>query len=293
MTFEEKATIVSHNAWVNQFGLFTWTGQTNEIERLKVPKVRYQDGPQGFRSNIHKGTTTAWASVLAYGSSWDSELVGEWGKHMGKEFKMKGAGVQLGPGMNVMRVGENGRDFEYISGEDPFLGAELVGPLVNGIQSNGVMANMKHYVNNNQETHRSSSSSNLDERTQYEMYYPPFLAAIQAGVGSAMCSYNKVNHIPSCANNKTLNRDLRDIMGFDGFVMSDWGAIYGNVGEYLPSGCDQEQGSIVSKYTKAEIKRYINDEQLDKAVNRIVKSFIKFGLYEEELPDNFSANVTS
>jgi beta-glucosidase len=192
-----------------------------------------------------------------------------------------------------MRVGNDGRDFEYISGEDPFLGAELVGPLIKGIQSNGVMANMKHFINNNQEINRRSSSSNIDERTEFEMYYPPFKASIEAGVGSAMCSYNLVNHIPSCANNKTLNRDLREIMGFDGFVMSDWGAIYGNVGEYLPSGCDQEQGSIIRHFTEEDIKKNVKTEQLDKAVNNIVKSFIKFGLYEEELPDNFSANVTS
>merc|ERR1719453_2785621 len=104
--------------------------------------------------NIHWGTTTAWPSVLAYGQTWDTELIEQWGKSMGKEFKDKGAGVQLGPGLNLMRNGVNGRDFEYLSGEDPFIGASLVGPLVTGIQSNGVMANMKHFVNNNQETHR-------------------------------------------------------------------------------------------------------------------------------------------
>lgn len=125
------------------------------------------------------------------------------------------------------------------------------------------------------------------------MYYPPFQASIDAGVGSAMCSYNKVNHIPSCGNKKTLTRDLREVMGFDGFVMSDWGAIYGNAGDYLPNGCDQEQGSIITKYSKADLKKDVSEKDLDRAVHRITKSFIKFGLYEEELPDNFSANVTS
>ena len=127
MTFDEKVSIVSHNAWSDLFGIATWTGQTNGIERLKVPTVRYQDGPQGFRANIRKGTTTAWPSVLAYGTTWDPKVILEWGMAMGKEFKMKGAGVQLGPGMNLMRIGNDGRDFEYISGEDPFLGATLVG----------------------------------------------------------------------------------------------------------------------------------------------------------------------
>jgi beta-glucosidase len=235
MVFAEKAWLVA-----GHIPSITWTGATSGIRRLKVPIVRYADGPQGFRMNVRKGTTTAWPSVLSYSTSWDTELIYEWGQVMGKEFKMKGAGVQLGPGMNVMRVGLNGRDFEYISGEDPSLGSLLVGPLIEGIQSNGIMANMKHFINNNQEINRNSQSANVDERTQYEMYYPPFEASIKAGVGSAMCSYNKVNHIYSCANNKTLTRDLREIMGFDGFVMSDWGAVYGNVRDYMPNGCDQE-----------------------------------------------------
>lgn len=152
---------------------------------------------------------------------------------------------------------------------------------------------MKHYVNNEQETNRWGQSANVDERTQYEIYYPPFMSAINAGVGSAMCSYNKVNHVQSCANNKTLNRDLRDIMKFDGFVMSDWGAVFGNPKDYIPSGCDQEQGSVFRHYTKKALKNDVETKDLDNAVYRIVKSFIKFGLYEEELQDNFKANVTS
>lgn len=103
------------------------------------------------------------------------------------------------------------------------------------------MANMKHYVNNNQEINRNDVSSNIDERTQMEMYYPPFESAIKVGqVGSAMCSYNKINHIHSCMNNKTLNYHLRELFGFDGFVMSDWGAIYGRPKPYVEAGCDQE-----------------------------------------------------
>lgn len=132
---------------------------------------------------MNHGTSTAWPSVQAYGQSWDPELLEDWGKAMGKEFKDKGAGVQLGPGMNVMRIGENGRDFEYVSGEDPFLGASMVGSIINGIQSNGIMANMKHFVNNNQEINRMGQSANIDERTQVEMYIPPFEAAVKAGVG--------------------------------------------------------------------------------------------------------------
>ena len=107
---------------------------------------------------------------------------------MGKEFFDKGANVQLGPGMCITRVPRNGRNFEYISGEDPVLGAELVGPVIEGIQSQGVIANAKHWVQNNQETDRGDVDENVDERTQFELYYPPFEAAAAAGVGSVMCS---------------------------------------------------------------------------------------------------------
>lgn len=131
-----------------------WSGGTPRNERLKVPRIRMDDGPQGFRDDREKSTTTAWQASQAYSFSWDRELVEEWGKAMGKEFDAKGGGVQLGPALNVQRIAVNGRNFEYISGEDPYLGAELAGPLTRGIQSQGVMADMKHFVNNNQETNR-------------------------------------------------------------------------------------------------------------------------------------------
>ncbi len=106
-----------------------------------------------------------------------------------QEFFGKGANVQLGPGVNVARVPRNGRNFEYLSGEDPFLGYTLVQPAVQGIQSQGVIANAKHYVLNNQETNRVSVSDNADERTRFEMYYLPFLGAVEAGVGSFMVAF--------------------------------------------------------------------------------------------------------
>ena len=144
------------------------------------------DGPQGFRDGSNPGTTTAWPSAMTVGATWDVDLVYQWGKAMGVEFWGKGANVQLGPGVNVARVPRNGRNFEYISGEDPFLGYTLVQPAVQGIQSQGVIANAKHYVLNNQETNRVTVSDNADERTRYEMYLMPFMGAVEAGVGSFM-----------------------------------------------------------------------------------------------------------
>ena len=118
----------------------------------KVPCLHSSDGPQGYRAENGSGTSTAWPSTLTAAATWDEALLLEWGKAMGDEFYRKGSQVQLGPGCNVHRVPHNGRNFEYISGEDPFLGYRLVQPVVRGIQSKGVIANAKHYVNNNQET---------------------------------------------------------------------------------------------------------------------------------------------
>lgn len=147
--------------------------------------------------------------------------MGQWGDGMGKEFFAKGANVQLGPGVCLARVPRNGRNFEYLSGEDPFLGFVLVQPVIKGIQSHNVVANAKHYVQNNQETDRSAISELVDERTRFEMYYPVFEGAVKAGVGSMMCSYNKINGVWSCENPTTLG-DLKNSLGFKGYVMSDW-----------------------------------------------------------------------
>ena len=122
-------------------------------------------------------------------ATWDVDSMKEWGIGMGKEFYAKGANVQLGPGMNVARVPRNGRNFEYLSGEDPFLGQVLVKPVIEGIQSQKVIANAKHYILNNQETNRMGVSAEVDERTRFEMYYPPFVGAIEAGVRNQSNSY--------------------------------------------------------------------------------------------------------
>ena len=134
MTFEEKAQVLTRSLPVPKES--GWTGGFKAIKRLSIPDVRYADGPQGFRvanMNNASGTTTAFPSLLSLGMSWDRDLVRQQGEAMGAEFKAKGAHVQLGPGMNVQRIPENGRSFEYISGEDPTLGRELVPHIVKGI----------------------------------------------------------------------------------------------------------------------------------------------------------------
>ena len=165
-----------------------YVGNINAIPRLKIPPITMNDGPQGFRDNNNPGSTTAWPSGLTMAASWDTDALEKWGVGMGKEFFAKGSNVQLGPGLCLARVPRNGRNFEYLSGEDPMLGYVLSQPAIKGIQSQGVIANAKHYVMNDQETNRASVSEEVDERTRYQMYYPPFAGALDADVGSIMCS---------------------------------------------------------------------------------------------------------
>ncbi len=134
-------------------------------DRLKIPPLLMNDGPQGFRCQLCGKTTTAFPCGLAIAATFDPDAAFAFGKGMGSEFAAKGANIQLGPGMNVARVPLNGRNFEYMSGEDPVLGARMVPRVIQGIQGQGVIANAKHWVHNNQETNRASVSANIDERT--------------------------------------------------------------------------------------------------------------------------------
>ena len=218
------------------------------------------------------------------------ECVENWGvvKEIMKEFFDKGANVQLGPGVCVARIPRNGRNFEYLSGEDPHLGYILVQPVINAIQGQQVVANAKHYVNNNQETNRHFVSENVDERTRFEMYYPPFKGAIEAGVGSMMCSYNKINHIWSCENNSTLMTDLKTRMGFKGYVMSDWGATHSLS---IEQGLDQEMP--LNKSFNQESLKTIPQYIIDDTVVRILTPFFQVGTFDNPNPNEISNNVTS
>lgn len=142
MTLPEKVHMLHGPSW-NETQIYT--GNVFAIDRLLIPSLRMNDGPQGFRG-IDAGTSTAWPAALSLGATWDVDLARQWGEALAKEFAQKGANVLLGPGMNVARVPQNGRNFEYIGGEDPCLTSTLAGPLITGIQSQGVIAVAKHYI---------------------------------------------------------------------------------------------------------------------------------------------------
>ena len=201
-----------------------YTGNVCPNPRLNIPQLKMNDGPQGFRGA--GSTSTAFPAGITIAASWDADVAHAFGSAMGDEFYRKGANVQLGPGLCLARVPRNGRNFEYVSGEDPLIGRRLGAAVVTGIQSQGVVANAKHWVNNNQETDRHFISENVDERTQFELYYPPFEGAIEAGLGSIMCSYNlicvgcKSGQVGnwSCENHATLRVDLKERLNFSGWV---------------------------------------------------------------------------
>jgi len=269
MSLDEKITMLHGSGG-------GYTGNTPENKNLGIPPLNLNDGPQGFRS----GGSTCWPSDLTLAGTWDTSLAGKFGEAIGQEFYDKGANVMLGPGMNVARVPRNGRNFEYISGEDPFLGYTMVQPVISGIQSRNVIANCKHYVNNNQEAQRGGVSEVVDERTRFEIYYPPFHGAVLAGLGSIMCSYNRINGVYSCQNNQTLHIDLKERLGFKGWVMSDWGATHSMS---INEGLDQEMpgSSWMGDKLKAAVQSgQVSQDKLNESVLRILTPMYEFGIFD-------------
>jgi beta-glucosidase len=220
-----------------------YVGNTAPIPRVGVPSLNMQDSSGGFRPYFQDmlGTVTGWPSSLALGATWDLEAVKLMALSLAQEVTQKGGNAILGPGVNVHRSQWGGRNFEYIGGEDPYLGSKLGVEYIRGMQSQGVMSVIKHWVFNEQETFRESGSSNVDKKTAWELYYPPFQAAVDdAGVVAAMCSYNKIDGVWSCENSDTLS-DLKEVMGFRGFVQSDWWATHSTA---LDKGLDQDMPGI-------------------------------------------------
>ncbi|MFV8341314.1 glycoside hydrolase family 3 C-terminal domain-containing protein [Flavobacterium sp. XS2P39] len=220
MTLEEKASLCS--------GETAWS--TKAITRLGIPSIFMTDGPHGLRkaegfdfTNSVPATCFPTASALA--SSWNPALAQKMGEALGIESQANDVQILLGPGVNMKRSPLGGRNFEYFS-EDPILAGTIATSFINGVQSQGVGTSMKHFAANSQEAERMSNSSNVDERTLNEIYFPAFEMAVkEAQPWTVMCSYNKVNGVYASENPYLLNEILKDKWGFKGFVVSDWGAV--------------------------------------------------------------------
>lgn len=186
----------------------------------KFPGLCLEDSPLGVRDTDF---VTAFPTGITAAATWNRTLIRLRGLFMGREHKGKGVNVALGPMMNLGRVAQGGRNWEGF-GADPFLAGEAAYETILGMQEGGVQACAKHYINNEQEHKRTQESSNVDDRTQHELYAHPFMRSVMAGVASVMCSYNLVNDTYACENDKMLNDVLKREFGFQGYVMSDWSA---------------------------------------------------------------------
>ncbi|MBN2222599.1 MAG: glycoside hydrolase family 3 protein, partial [Vallitaleaceae bacterium] len=224
MTLEEKASLCS--------GSDFW--HTQAIDRLGIPAMMVSDGPHGLRKqdleSDHLGINDSIKAVcfptgVTIASSYDKALINEMGTILGNECQAEGLGVLLGPAMNIKRSPLCGRNFEYFS-EDPFLSSTMAAAQIKGIQSQNVGTSIKHFLANNQEHRRMTSDSVVDERTLREIYLASFEIAVkEAKPWTVMCSYNKINGTYAAENHYFLTDILRDEWGFDGFVVSDWGAV--------------------------------------------------------------------
>ena len=275
MTLEEKASLMS--------GADFW--HTAAIERLGIPSVMMTDGPHGLRKQSDGGDhlglgksvpATCYPTASALANSWNETLVEEMGRYYGKEAVSEKVSMVLGPGVNIKRNPLCGRNFEYFS-EDPYLSGKMAAALIRGIQSTGVYACVKHYAVNSQETHRMTVDSVLDERTLREIYLPAFEMAVkEGGVKALMTCYNKVNGTYGSENQHLLRDILYNEWGFDGLVVTDWGANNDRV-EGIKAGLTLEMPScngitdrqLVSAVQSGELDEKLLDEQLDRLLDMV------------------------
>lgn len=273
MTLEEKAGLCS--------GLDFW--HTKPVERLGVPSVMVSDGPHGLRKQDEKADhlgvndsikAVCMPAACATASSFDRDLMGRMGQAIGDSCQHEKLGVVLGPAVNIKRSPLCGRNFEYFS-EDPYLAGEMSAAYINGVQSKNVGTSIKHFAANSQEHRRMSSSSNADERTLREIYFPAFETSVRkAQPWTVMCSYNRVNGVYASENPWLLTDVLRGEWGFKGYVMSDWGAVSDRVAG-VAAGLDLEMpssGGINDRKIVAAVQSGELDERIvDQACERILE----------------------
>ena len=277
MTLDEKIDFISGK--IDGF-------HTMAIERLGIPSIRMADGPQGVRNNT---ISTLYPCGVAAAASFDREGAYDMGKGIGQDARARGVGIMLGPGVNIYRSALNGRNFEYF-GEDPYLASETAVSYIKGLQSEGVMATIKHYALNNSEYDRHGISSVIDERTAHEIYFETFRKAVQeAKVGAVMTSYNMVNGIHAPENPWLIRTVLRGQWGFEGLVMSDWSSTYSTQG-CIQGGLDLEMPRNYV-YRPQEIKALlesgvISEKDIDEKVRNILQTLLAFDLIDRNAVDS-------
>lgn len=270
MTVDEKLELISGKGF-----------EAKPIPRLGIPELKMSDGPNGVR---YGARGTAYPTGIALAATWDPALLDRLGRVLATETKAKGRNVLLGPCVNISRVPHNGRNFECF-GEDPFLSARLAVGYVRGVQSQNVIATVKHFACNNQEHRRMDVDVRIDDRTLNEIYFPAFKAAVQeAGVWTVMSAYNKVNSVFASESPRLLNEVLKRDWAFDGFVMSDWGAVH-HTAETVQAGLDLEMpdGEFTGPAKLRPLLQagQITQAQIDDKVRRIVRVAFRAGLFDD------------
>ena len=287
MTLEEKAALVT--------GFSAWT--TTPIDRLGVPEMMVTDGPHGVRRvpDVHSVgakslPATAFPTASALAATWDADLIYAMGQALAEEALSLDVSVLLGPGVNMKRSPLGGRNFEYFS-EDPYLAGELAASLVAGIQSKGVGTSLKHYAVNNQEFERFRINAEVDERTLREIYLAAFETVVKrTQPWTVMCSYNKINGFYGSEQHDLLTRILKEEWGFEGFVVSDWGAVHDRV-TALKAGLDLEMPGPKPRRTQAVIAA-VDAKQLDEAVlDEAVRRILRIVFLAAETPKGGSFDV--
>lgn len=274
MTLKEKVRMTGGKLSIG------FTGYIPSNEKLGIPQITLTDGPVGVRM----GKSTAFPVSIVMASTWNTELIEKLGGVLGREALARQQVVLLGPCVNIVRVPLGGRSFESF-GEDPYLASRITVPYIVGVQKEGVIAEVKHYCCNNQEWDRMSVDAKIDERTLHEIYLPAFRAAVQeAGVWSVMAAYNKVNGQHAAENEYLLNDVLKNQWGFQGFVVSDWGATHNTIASAL-NGLDMEMPGNThfgAKLTRAVENGKVPESVVDDKVRRILRALMAMGMFDRK-----------
>lgn len=270
MTLDEKISLLGGGGF-----------STMAVPRLGIPKLLMSDGPQGVRNY---GKACMFPAGVALAATWDTALAERYGRGIGLEARARGVHIMLGPGVNISRLPVNGRNFEYF-GEDPFLTSKVASRWISGMQNEGVIATVKHFAGNNQETERTQVDVRMDDRTLHEIYLPAFRSAVEEShVWAVMSAYNRFRENYCCGSDFLQNKILKDEFGFKGTLMSDWGACHAP--SNLAAGLDLEMARGISfsnsKIKEALTKGEVQPQHIDEAVRRLLRAAISMGFLDRD-----------
>ena len=281
MTLEEKASMIGG----------TRMFFTEGIPRLDIPGVMFADATQGIhlreefmghKYDLNIDSSTAMPCPILLASTWNPDLSGKYAKAIGEECKAAAIPVLLGPGFNMYRVSQCGRNFEYF-GEDPYLVSRMIENYVVGLQNTGTIATLKHFVANNTEYHRKKSNSIVDERTLHEIYFPGFKAGIDAGAMAVMTAYNLVNGKWAGQSREVISNYLEDQLGFKWLVMTDWWSVFDGE-KTIKSGQDLEMPSSDATANAEQLVKEgkVAEEDLNSMVHSLLKTLYAMDAFNRE-----------